>query len=535
MNKLGTFAAAGTIIVGLLTALLGTALPAHTAGWQEKVDPWVLAEATQREAAFILFLKEQADTSRAREQPTQLAKAAYVYRQLTAVAERTQPPLLTRLQKMAVPYQSFWVANMILVRGNLGVVEEVAQWPEVDHIFANPSVRLQEPALAASRAPTTVEWNIARVKAPEVWAAGYTGQGAVVAGQDTGYDWDHPALKEQYRGWNGAAADHSYNWHDAIHKNNPNTVAGNPCGFSITVPCDDHGHGTHTMGIMVGDDGGSNQIGMAPGAKWIGCRNMEQGWGTPATYSECFQWFVAPTDSNGQNPDVAMAPHIVNNSWSCPPTEGCTDPTVLQTVVENVRAAGILVVASAGNDGSSCNTINKPVAIYDASFTVGSTTSSDTISSFSSRGPVTVDGSNRLKPDIVAPGSGIRSSYPGSRYLSLSGTSMAAPHVAGLAALLIDIEPSLAGFPGSIEDVIKLSAVAQTTGQGCGSDAPDAVPNNVYGYGRIDALAALKWLVPTAVRLRATAVHSLLPGAVWLVALVASITLLLFWLRRHNF
>ena len=124
---------------------------------------------------------------------------------------------------------------------------------------------------------------------------------------------------------------------------------------------------------MVGDDGAGNQIGMAPGAKWIGCRNMEQGWGTPQTYIECYQWFLAPTDLMGENPRPDLAPHIVNNSWSCPVKEGCTDPNVLLTVVENLRAAGILSVHSAGNSGSSCSTVNTPAAIYDASLTVGNT------------------------------------------------------------------------------------------------------------------------------------------------------------------
>ena len=82
------------------------------------------------------------------------------------------------------------------------------------------------------------------------------------------------------------------------------------------------------MGTMVGDDGAGNQIGVAPGAKWIGCRNMNEGDGTPATYSECFQWFIAPTDLNNQFPNPTLAPHVINNSWGCPPSEGCTDPDV---------------------------------------------------------------------------------------------------------------------------------------------------------------------------------------------------------------
>ncbi len=245
---------------------------------------------------------------------------------------------------------------------------------------------------------------------------------------------------------------------------------------------------------IVGDDGGSNQIGMAPGAKWIGCRNMDVGVGTPATYAECYQWFVAPTDLAGQNPDPSKAPDVINNSWGCPPSEGCTDPNVLLTVVQNVRAAGIVTVHSAGNDGSSCSTVADPAAIYDESFSVGATSSNDTIASFSSRGPVTVDGSNRLKPDISAPGDSIRSSTRDGGYQGgWSGTSMAGPHVAGLVALLLSANPGLAGDVDLIEGIIEQTAVPRTTTQGCGGDLPGQVPNNVYGWGRIDAVAALAY------------------------------------------
>lgn len=122
-----------------------------------------------------------------------------------------------------------------------------------------------------------MEWNLQLVGADQVWALGATGQGVVIGGQDTGYDWDHPALIEQYRGWDGLSADHNYNWHDAIHSNS----GFNDCGADSPEPCDDNRHGTHTMGTMVGDDGAGNQVGMAPGAEWIGCRNMDEGVGTP--------------------------------------------------------------------------------------------------------------------------------------------------------------------------------------------------------------------------------------------------------------
>jgi subtilisin family serine protease len=249
------------------------------------------------------------------------------------------------------------------------------------------------------------------------------------------------------------------------------------------------------MGTMVGETA-TQQIGMAPGARWIGCRNMEQGWGTPATYTECYEWFIAPYPIGG-NPmtdgDPARAPHVINNSWSCLEVEGCTADDVLLAVVEAVRAAGIVTVHSAGNTGSNCGSVENPAAIYDASFTVGATNEEDNIAGFSSRGPVLADGSARRKPDIVAPGTGVESSYPGG-YASLSGTSMAAPHVAGLVALLISAEPSLAGDVDALETAITQTALHLTSDEGCGGDTPTSVPNNVYGWGRIDALAAYESL-----------------------------------------
>ncbi len=251
------------------------------------------------------------------------------------------------------------------------------------------------------------------------------------------------------------------------------------------------------MGTMVGDDGQGNQIGMAPGARWIGCRNMNSGVGTPATYAECFEWFVAPTDLNGQNPRPDLAPDVINNSWSCPASEGC-NPDSLITVVEDVRAAGILVVVSAGNSGSGgCSSINTPAAIYDASFTVGATDSDDQIAIFSSRGPVTVDGSNRLKPDVSAPGVSVYSSYPTNSYTSMSGTSMAAPHVAGLAALLISAHPSSRDQVDQLEQIITSCLPLRPPRDLC-SDVPGSPrsPNNVYGYGRVDAWLALQIAQP---------------------------------------
>jgi subtilisin family serine protease len=189
---------------------------------------------------------------------------------------------------------------------------------------------------------------------------------------------------------------------------------------------------------------------------------------------------------NDQNPDPSLAPDIINNSWSCPTFEGCTDPGILEVIVENVRSAGILSVHSAGNNGPDCATVNEPAAIYDASFSVGAVNQSGDIASFSSRGPVLVDGSGRLKPDISAPGVNILSSVPGGLYGYKSGTSMAAPHTAGLAALIISAYPSLKGNPDQIESALIQMAEPHASGQDCGDVPGSQIPNNTYGHGVIN-------------------------------------------------
>ena len=224
---------------------------------------------------------------------------------------------------------------------------------------------------------------------------------------DTGVRWTHNALKPHYRGWDGTNANHNFNWHDSIHDS-----VGNPCGNDSPFPCDDFFHGSHTTGTAIGDDGGTNQIGMAPGAKWIGCRNMDEGDGTPARYIECMEWFLAPYPLNctPNEGDPSKAPDITINSWGCPTSEGCTTGDELRAAVEAQEAAGIQMVVAAGNSGSACSTVSDPPSFYEASYTAGAlNTGTDTIASFSSRGPVTRDGSNRIKPDITAPGTNTRS------------------------------------------------------------------------------------------------------------------------------
>ena len=410
---------------------------------------------------------------------------------LRSEAERTQAPLRAWLDARKVRYQAFWVANFIALDADADLTEALAKRADVAAIELNGRMTIDRPVAeypSGPKAITAIEPGVTRVNAPALWSMGFRGQQVLVAGQDTGYDWDHPALMRTYAGWKDTAApEHDYHWFDAISSANASCAANSP------EPCDDNNHGTHTMGTMVGDDGGSNQIGVAPGARWIACRNMNAGNGTPVTYSACFQFFLAPTDRAGNNPDPSRAPHVINNSWGCPPEEGCTTPNIMQTVVENVRNAGILVVASAGNSGSGCSTVADPPAIYAASYSVGNLNGTS-VAGTSSRGPVTVDGSNRIKPDISAPGTSVRSSTRNGAYASFSGTSMAGPHVAGVAALLMSVDPTLKRDPARIEALLSATAVNDiTTVQNCGGTAsPGTIPNNTFGHGRVDALNAAR-------------------------------------------
>jgi subtilisin family serine protease len=224
---------------------------------------------------------------------------------------------------------------------------------------------------------------------------------------------------------------------------------------------------------------------------------MDQGNGTPARYTECFQFMMAPTDLNGNNADPTLRAHVLNNSWSCPSSEGCTTRTELETIVNNTEAAGIFVVVSAGNSGPGCSSVSDPPAIYSASFTVGAYDINNILASFSSRGPSTYYSPSLLKPSLSAPGVNVRSSYYTSdaAYGSLNGTSMAGPHVAGAVALLWSARPALVRDIAATKTLLQNTAnnlVTVSPAQTCGGTSSSTdIPNNSFGYGRVDVLAAV--------------------------------------------
>jgi len=469
-----------------------------------KFDPGVAAAWRAKSGKPLRVLIEpvaeaaKADEALPQDRPSRLRAQ---YARLASTARLSQAPIVRWLARRGIAYRSFTVVNAIAAELTPAQAYALARRSDVRYLADDPVVRQQLPGPGtastkdACTATAGVTWGIDRVHADDVWALGFRGQGVVVAGQDTGYDFDHPALIAQYRG-NGPTIVHDHHWHDAIHA--LIGAGANSCGVNLAAPCDDGSHGTHTMGTMVGENDATGfTVGVAPDAKWIGCRNMEEGDGTPSTYLECFDWFLAPTDLAGANANPALAPHVINNSWGCPTSEGCTSANWAQmnTAIDNLTTAGILVVASAGNSGPGCGSINTPAAMFANALTVAWTNNSldNALNGGSSRGPVSADGSNRMKPDIAAPGSSVCSTVPGTGYSSgFSGTSMAGPHVAGVAALLMSAFPALKNDPPAVREILLQSASPLPQAGTCGGTAGNERPNPMTGWGLVDAMAAFQ-------------------------------------------
>jgi subtilisin family serine protease len=461
----------------------------------------------------IVVMKNQADLSNSEVFTNKTQRNTYVVNELWQTAKAGQVDIVNFLSTQRnLNFRQFYIFNgLALYNPTQDVILEVANRADVLKVYYNPVVKNDVYDRSRELNPREnyqensflyrgIESGITHTKAPELWDLGIKGRGIVVGIQDTGIDASHPAIAGKYRGYSTAGVDHSVSWHDSIHFKISSSTSR--CGYENTQPCDDDGHGTHVTGTITGHDQISNaQIGMAPEATWIGCRNMDAGDGSPATYIECYEFFLAPY-AQGLNPlddfsslHPEKAADVISNSWGCPASEGCDKDEIL-LAVKAIKAAGIFNVVSAGNEGyGGCGTIgSQPATLSDYSLTVGAIDASDNqIAAFSSKGPSTYD--QRIGPDIVAPGVSVRSSVPGGRYSSLSGTSMAGPHVAGLVALLLSYDNGLRGQIDGLSNVIRKSSTSMVTSDTCGGNPAGAIPNNTFGYGYIDALKALELLI----------------------------------------
>ncbi|MBI3934725.1 MAG: S8 family serine peptidase [Acidobacteria bacterium] len=424
----------------------------------------VLSEDAEAAAPFFVVFGERANVKPATRIGDRAARGRFVVQSLQATANSSQAGVRSYLQSQRVAFTPFWVENKIYVpQGTLQLARELARRPEVVAILPEQIYTIPQPQGGGEI--QVVGWNIAKIRADQVWPT-TRGAGTVVANIDTGVQFTHPALVNQYRGnVGGFAFTHAGNWRD-------------PTGACGSAPCDNNGHGTHTMGTMVGDDGAGNQIGVAPGAKWIACKGCLNNSCFSSHLITCAQWILDPL----QNGTGANQPDVVNNSWG----GGNGDPWY-QSYVQNWRAAGVFPAFAAGNDGPACSTVISP-GDYPESFASGATSSTDAIASFSSRGPSAFGG---IKPNVSAPGVSVRSSVPTNSYAYFSGTSMANPHTAGTVALLWAAATSYLGNISGTEQILKDSAVKLITAETCGGLSAGVTPNNTYGWGRIDAKAAV--------------------------------------------
>ena len=409
----------------------------------------LLAAGSTEQLPVIVVMAEQAPAATGR---------GLVAESLQTTAERSQQNVRTFLagEESAghvSDVTSFWIFNGLALRAAPDTIKSLATRPDVDIVKLDHYENRLGPWQPTEAAPAReLAWGVRQIRSDQAWSAfGDTGQGVVVATMDTGVDFLHPALNPNYRGNAGKGLyQHAGSWFDATP-------------MHTSYPYDGQGHGTHTMGTLAGQDG----TGVAPGARWIAVRVLDNsGSGYDSWIHAGFQWVLAP------NGDPSFAPQVLSNSWG----NDFSESTEFQADVARLLQAGILTVFSAGNNGPETGTIGSPASLPGV-LAVGAMDADDQIASFSSRGPTPW---GERKPQVTAPGVNVLSSIPGGNYALSSGTSMAAPHVAGILALMLSARPGL----GIAEATYALTST--TTARTL------PVPNNTTGWGRVDAYAAVQ-------------------------------------------
>jgi subtilisin family serine protease len=486
------------LLLGLLVTLpagaqIGGSAQPQTAG--PEIESELLAEmASEGQATMMLYFHEKPDLSPATNMDWQ-ARGWFVMESLQAVAERSQAAVRAHLNGRGLEYKAFWIDNIIVVTGgDLALLNSLQGFSEVAAIRAEPELFLVEPefVVVPDLGLFAVEPNIMHISAPDVWAMGITGQGITIANIDSGVRYTHQALVNQYRGnLGGGSFNHNYNWWD-------------PYG-TYNTPGDANGHGTHVMGTMVGNDGGANRIGVAPDASWIACRGCSTSSCGSAELLACAEFIAAPWDLSGSYANPDLRPLAVNNSWgNCQQSYN----NWYQAVIDNWHAAGVYPIFANGN-ASNCsyssppglNTVGNPARYGNVTGVGSSGTNNGQYANHSNWGPtdnpdtVNPNGFPNLKPQVVAPGVNIRSSVPTSdtAYQSgWTGTSMSAPHVAGMLALVWQAAPCFIGDYAATETLIEQTATPiPYDSSGSPPPGPDNVPNYATGWGEINALAAV--------------------------------------------
>ncbi|UCE17674.1 MAG: S8 family serine peptidase [Gemmatimonadota bacterium] len=434
---------------------------------------------------------------------------------LQQAADRSQPTLLGYLNSKAQAgvvkgYTPYWLMNLVVVSATKTELYGIAQRPEVEAVESNFRAVLIDPVDVRAGSPTLgigVTNSLRAINADRVWhELGYTGAGRLIGGMDTGVDGDHAALTDRWRGnW------HPWQecWRDAL-------------GGGTTYPVDNHGHGTHTMGTMCGAGHATGDtVGVAWEAQWIADNSINQSVGPEFDNDVlgAFQWFADPDGDPGTTDDV---PDVVQNSWGIDGRFGYDYEDCdyrWQTAIEACEAAGVVVTFSAGNEGPSAQTHRSPANICNTStvnFSVGAVDAENygwpyPIASYSSRGPSDCDGVT-IKPEVVAPGSYVYSSYNNGGYVRMSGTSMAGPHVAGVVALMRQANPNA--------DVQIIKQVLMNTARDEGTAGED----NTYGWGCIDAYEAVLAVMVTDTIPPEVTVTAPNGGEIWTVGQVHTIT-----------